>query len=304
MRLELGINTCFAVKRWPLPSDWAPIVRDRLGLRLVEHSFDLVSLGTDDSRREAGMVTAAAGGHGLEVRSTFTGLAAYSSNLLLSPDPAVRDVSLRWFRDAIAFSESVGAVAVGGHVGAFTVSDWHNPETRSERWERLRDLLHELAGEACAHGQSAILVENLAAAREPSTMAMVRDLLVEPDSRHAAVRLALDVGHMCVSGTSGADRDPYTWLRDLGRAAFEVQIQQSDAEGDHHWPFTPEANARGRIDADRVIDALGEGGVEELALVLEVIPAFEQDDAAVIDDLAASVDYWRAALSRRDVAAD
>ena len=304
MRLELGINTCFAVKRWPLPSDWAPIVRDRLGLRLVEHSFDLVSLGTDDSRREAGMVTAAAGGHGLEVRSTFTGLAAYSSNLLLSPDPAVRDVSLRWFRDAIAFSESVGAVAVGGHVGAFTVSDWHNPETRSERWERLRDLLHELAGEACAHGQSAILVENLAAAREPSTMAMVRDLLVEPDSRHAAVRLALDVGHMCVSGTSGADRDPYTWLRDLGRAAFEVQIQQSDAGGDHHWPFTPEANARGRIDADRVIDALGEGGVEELALVLEVIPAFEQDDAAVIDDLAASVDYWRAALSRRDVAAD
>ena len=304
MRLELGINTCFAVKRWPLPSDWAPIVRDRLGLRLVEHSFDLVSLGTDDSRREAGMVTAAAGGHGLEVRSTFTGLAAYSSNLLLSPDPAVRDVSLRWFRDAIAFSESVGAVAVGGHVGAFTVSDWHNPETRSERWERLRDLLHELAGEACAHGQSAILVENLAAAREPSTMAMVRDLLVEPDSRHAAVRLALDVGHMCVSGTSGADRDPYTWLRDLGRAAFEVQIQQSDAEGDHHWPFTPEANARGRIDADRVIDALGEGGVEELALVLEVIPAFEQDDAAVLDDLAASVDYWRAALSRRDVAAD
>jgi D-erythrulose 1-phosphate 3-epimerase len=70
-----------------------------------------------------------------------------------------------------------------------------------------------------------------------------------------------------------------------------------------HWPFTREANARGRIEADRVIDALGEDGVEELALILEVIPAFEQDDDIVLDDLAASVDYWREALSRRGVAA-
>ena len=40
MRLELGINTCFAVKRWPTPADWAPIVRDRLGLRLHGVEFD------------------------------------------------------------------------------------------------------------------------------------------------------------------------------------------------------------------------------------------------------------------------
>jgi hypothetical protein len=52
-------------------------------------------------------------------------------------------------------------------------------------------------------------------------------------------------------------------------------------------------NAIGRIEADRVIDALGEGGVEESALVLEVIPAFEQDDDAVLDDLVSSVEYWR-----------
>jgi D-erythrulose 1-phosphate 3-epimerase len=303
MRLELGINTCFAVKRWPLPSDWGPIVRDRLGLGLVEHSFDLVSLDRDTSNRDAAMVAAVARKYGLDVRSTFTGLAAYSSNMLLGPDPAVRDGAMHWFRGAIEFSESVGAVATGGHVGALSVADWRDSEARSERWEGLRDLLHELAAEARTHNLSAILVENLAAAREPSTMAMVRDLLQEPDARHAAVRLSLDVGHMCVTGTTGPDRDPYAWLRDLGRAAFEVQLQQSDSEGDHHWPFTPEANARGRIDADRVIDALGEGGVEELALILEVIPAFEQDDDAVLDDLAASVGYWREALARRGVAA-
>jgi sugar phosphate isomerase/epimerase len=132
---------------------------------------------------------------------------------------------------------------------------------------------------------------------------MIRDLMVDADDGHSAVRLALDVGHMCVPGTTGADRDPYAWLRELGNAAFEVQLQQSDASGDHHWPFTAEANRLGRIDADRVIDALGESGVEAMPLILEIIPPFEQDDASVLDDLEASVGYWSEALARRGVAA-
>lgn len=303
MRVRLGINTCFAVKRWPRPADWAPVVADRLRLRLVEHSFDLVDLtaaATDEQARELNAATTAGG---LAVNSTFTGLAAYSSNMLLSPDRTARDSAQAWFRKAIAFTEGIGGTATGGHVGAFSVPDWRESPRREERWEDLRANLGELARDARTHGLGAFLIENLAAAREPSTMAMVRDLLTEGDADHAPIRLALDVGHMCVAGTSGDDRDPYAWLRDLGRAAFEVQLQQSDAEGDHHWPFTPEANRRGRIDADRVIDALGEGGVEKLALILEIIPAFEQDDDAVLADLTASVDYWAEALTRRGVLA-
>ena len=42
MRARLGINTCFAVKRWPRPGDWARIVRDELGLEVVELSLDLI----------------------------------------------------------------------------------------------------------------------------------------------------------------------------------------------------------------------------------------------------------------------
>jgi hypothetical protein len=44
--------------------------------------------------------------------------------------------------------------------------------------------------------------------------------------------------------------------------------------------------------------------VEDTALILEVIPPFEQDDDAVLDDLAASVDYWREALVRHGLSAD
>jgi D-erythrulose 1-phosphate 3-epimerase len=109
---------------------------------------------------------------------------------------------------------------------------------------------------------------------------------------------------MCVPGTAGADRDPYAWLRALGASAPVIQLQQSDVDGDHHWPFTDRYNAIGRITAERVIDALAEGGVEESALILEIIPPFEQEDGAVLDDLTASVVYWRDALARHGVLAD
>lgn len=302
MEVRLGVNTCFAVKRWPLVEDWTPIVRDRLGLRLVQHSLDLVA--DDASQADAAGIAAAAGAAGLEIHSTFTGLAAYSDNLLLHPDPVDRQAAVEWFDWVIDWTAALGGIATGGHVGAFSVPDWTDSWRREALWRELQATLGTVSAEAHRAGLAYFMIENLAAAREPSTMAMIRDLLTDGDDTHVPVRLCLDVGHMCVPGTSGDDRDPYAWLRELGRAAPVVQLQQSDAEGDHHWPFTAGRNAAGRIDADRVLDALDAGGVEKTALILEVIPPFEQDDAAVLDDLAASVDYWREALARRGLSAD
>jgi sugar phosphate isomerase/epimerase len=303
MRLRLGINTCFAVKRWPRPDDWAPVVRDRLGLTLVQHSMDLVN--TDAFAPALGaqgeQLTRIAGAAGIELHSTFTGLAAYSSNLLLAPDPADREAAGTWYRSVIGFTREVGGRATGGHVGCYSVADWLDPVRRSALWRELRGSLAGLAAEAKLAGLEYLMVENLAVAREPSTMGMIRELLTDGDATHVPIRLCLDIGHMCVPGTHGRDRDPYAWLRELGTSAPVVQLQQSDEEGDHHWPFTARHNAEGRITADRVIDALGEGGVDESALLLEVIPPFEQPDDAVLDDLARSVDYWREAMDRRGV---
>lgn len=299
MELQLGINNCFAVKRWPRAVDWGHIVRDRLGLRTVQHSLDLVDMATDSAE----LLRATASELGLDVHSTFTGLAAYSSNLLLHPEPASRMAAEAWYRTAIAWTAGTGAIATGGHVGAFSVRDWTDPTAREALWTQLLAAMDRLAHDARTAGLDHLLVENLAAAREPSTMAMIRDLVTEGDDEHVPVRLCLDVGHMCVPATSGPDRDPYSWLRSLGSVVTVVQLQQSDEHGDHHWPFTVDRNAAGRIDADRTIDALGESGLDRCVLILEIIPAFEQPDDEVVDDVVASVDYWRDALDRRGVLA-
>jgi sugar phosphate isomerase/epimerase len=301
MRARLGINNCFAAKRWPRPGDWARVVRDEIGLDLVELSLDLTDNDGEaaDRQRAAGEVLEALSQCGLRAETTFTGLAAYSRNLLMHPDPSHRRAAVDWYVAVIDLTARLGARGTGGHVGAMSVPDWSDPIRRAERWSGLRQGLSELTRHARAAGLDYLLVENLASNREPSTMAGLDALLTEGDREHVPIRLCLDLGHQCVPGTSGPDRDPYAWLRHFGSRLAEVQLQQSDGLADRHWPFTAERNEIGRIDPGRVLDTLAAAGAGDVLLVLEVIPAFEQEDAQVIADLRSSAELWVTALTER-----
>jgi D-erythrulose 1-phosphate 3-epimerase len=296
---QLGINTCFAVKRWPRPADWAPVVRDTFGLDLVQVSLDLVDLARDaDSlARDVEEHLEAAARYGIRLHSVFTGVAGYSSNLLLHPSERERDAAERWYERAIDFTARLGGASVGGHVGAYSVPDWADPARRSMLWEGLQERLGRLARVARGRGLEGLLVENLAARREPSTMADVASLMTVGDVDRVPIQLCLDIGHMCVPDTDGDERDPYAWLARMGSGAAVIQIQQGDTEGDRHWPFTAETAKVGRIDPDRVLHTLGPSVVAPL--ILEVIPAFEAPDAGVLADLVESVRCWRDAIDRQ-----
>jgi len=299
---RLGINTCFAVKRWPQPERWAGLVRGELELDLIQHSLDLVDLDASPAEvsEQAARLQGACADQGLTLHSTFTGLAAYSSNLLLHPDAPSRARARDWYRRVIGFTADTGAGSAGGHIGAFSVGDWRDRARRAQLWGELQEALNELSAYAHDRGLSSLLAENLAAAREPSTMAMITSLLTAGDQAHVPVMLCLDVGHQCVPGTAGADRDPYAWLERLGARAPVVQLQQTDGLADHHSPFTAETNAAGIIEPARVLAALDRSGAADVALILEVIPPFEQDDDHVLADLRQSAAYWRAALRDHD----
>src|SRR5258706_13188979 len=121
---RLGINTCFAVKRWPRPSDWAPVVRDQLGLDLVQHCVDLVAIeaGRADLERQAAELRDSCAAAGLTLHSTFTGLAAYSANLLLHPDRARRVRARDWYQRMIDFTAAARGQSTRGHLRAFTLA--------------------------------------------------------------------------------------------------------------------------------------------------------------------------------------
>ena len=95
-------------------------------------------------------------------------------------------------------------------------------------------------------------------------MAQVAGLLRPGDAGRVPIQLCLDVGHQCVLGTAvpSGTRTPGCAA---GRRRPVVQLQQTDAEADHHWPFTAQYNAAGRIDARRVLEALGDAAARARA---------------------------------------
>ncbi|HEX9066296.1 MAG TPA: TIM barrel protein, partial [Streptosporangiaceae bacterium] len=252
-----------------------------------------------DRQRAADETRAALDRNGLTAPAVFTGLRAYSLNLLLHPDEDYRRQARGWYAGVIDLAARVGARAAGGHVGAMSTADWDDQARRAVRWAGLKHDLAELAGLARSAGLDYLMIENLASPREPSTIAGIGDLLTDGDDAHVPLRLCLDVGHQCVPGTAGEDRDPYAWLARFGAGLPEVQLQQTDGRGDHHWPFTAEHDDDALIDPGRVLDTLADAGAEDVMLVLEVIPPFEADDRQVLADLRESVTRWTTALTER-----
>jgi sugar phosphate isomerase/epimerase len=299
MRVTLGVNTAFAVKRWPRVEDWSSLVRDELGVSNVQVCLDLVDLRTSAStEREASRHRTALSKRGLIVDSTFTGVNAYSTNLLLHPTRAGRTIAQRWYERAIRFTAAIGGRGTGGHVGAYSVPDWSDTRRREALNNELRTRLHALTGYSMRAGLSFFAVENLASVREPGTIKQIDALLTARDSEHVPVMACVDVGHQCVPGMAAPDADPYAWLRHFAPTACAIHLQQNDGT-DRHWPFTVERNAIGVIDAKRVLDALEEGGATHAVLMLEIIEPPREPDAAVVDHLRESVAYWTAAIAAR-----
>src|SRR5215469_3184045 len=145
--LHLGINTCFAVKRWPEPEQWLTIVQQELGLDCCQFSLDLVDPLLDEAATTAyaGAVRANAAARGIFLHSTFTGLAAYSWSQLLHPDEAMREAAMSWYERAIDFTARLGAQGTGGHIGALSVQDATNDLRKSALIREVRERLAALS---------------------------------------------------------------------------------------------------------------------------------------------------------------
>ena len=139
--VHLGINNCFAAKRWPEPETWCRIIKEDFGLKIVQFSFDLLAPKTKLEVQQglAEQVAQALKNNKLALTSTFTGGSIYSLSMLLHPNLGMRLDALEWFEKAIALSGKLGAETTGGHLGAYSCDDYH----RSDRKQYLFDFFTE-----------------------------------------------------------------------------------------------------------------------------------------------------------------
>ena len=280
--MRVGLNLSFAVKRWVTPELWAPVART-LGADSVQFSFDLTDPMWPDAVLDdhARRLRAAADSHGILVHSAFIGLAHYTFNQLLHPDPAVRDFAEAWFARAFRFAAAAGIRRVGGPMGAVASRpDGAEAETLPDAdYADLLARLHRLAASAVAAGIEELLIEPTPLRREwPSTVAQAQRLGTDLAGAAIPVRWCLDWGHATYRPLYGDVAGMEPWLAALAPATGVIHLQQTDGALDRHWDFSRE----GIVDPAAAAALLRKHGLTTTPVFLEVFYPFETPDTDVL----------------------
>lgn len=315
VHVDIGINGAFLTRRWERPDNW---MRLTAACGFPYHSFcgDLLDpffSGDQAYQLETARETAAAAErHGVTLWDVYTGVATHRFHGLSHSDERVRARMRQWIRECYAICQALECPRLGGHWDAFSVETLESAEAMPAAWDRVIEQFRELADDAAEYGLTALYNEQMYIPSEiPWTLEQAQRFLVETNQGRSGVdvRLTIDVGHQAGMhyGLSGPDLDYREWLRQFGAFTELVHVQQTTADGSHHWPFTPEYNERGHISIPETLEALkwsfehaAESPVAEVLepvdhciLIGEWIPGSTKTEAALLDELQESAEYLR-----------
>lgn len=292
---RFGINLGFATKRWPEPEAWTALVKESLGLDLVQFSFDLLDPWWPEADRRllAHKTQRAAAAAGITIHSAFVGLASYTYNGLLHPEPAGHRAGLEWWRRAIDLAAELGAGAIGGPLGGLSVNS--SPAERARLYQRLLEDVRSITEWAAAAGLQELLVEPTPLAREiPCQIADSQQLLADLRGATATpVRYVLDIGHALYQPLYGPDAALAPWLDALGAQIGIFHLQNTDFQSDSHWGWP---DARGHFDVAGFAALLRRAHLTAAPIFLEVFYPFEMTDAALLQNIELSVSHCRSQL--------
>lgn len=295
--MQLGLNLSFAVKRMPEATAWAAFVRERLGLDLVQFTFDLLDPWTPATyrRRLAADVKQAAADQGLTVHSAFVGLAAYTYNGLLHPHEAGRKAARQWWENAIALTAEMGVTGMGGQLGGLSIRDAQSPATAEERLTEGMQHWIELSHIARDAGIETLYIEPTPLPRENPHTVEQATALAQTFAAEAAlpVRFAFDIGHALYQPLYGADVTVAPWLAQTGEQIGLIHIQNTDGMSDSHWGWP---HPQGTFDLAAFGEQLRAHQLDDRPIFLEVFYPFELADEALIANIVSSVAHCKRAL--------
>jgi len=298
--IRLGINTGFAVNRFSEPEEWTAVVK-KAGAKYVQFTADLLNVSLPDKiiSEQLARIKQSCADNELTIRSAFTG-AFTRVNHLAHPDKEIRDYWVNWFKRYVDLAVEMGATSIGSHPGIFTQKDDLDPERREERRSQNIESWHEVGKYAKAKDLEYIAWEPMSISREQGETIAEGRRLQDDLNKNAPIpfKICLDVDHGDLSSPNPDDIDPYKWLENFASESPQIHLKQSLTDKGGHWPFLAEYNAKGKIQADKYLEALASCGVDDVDLILELSFRERQpQDSSVLRSLTESVDYWQKAIS-------
>ena len=231
--------------------------------------------------------------HGVSITASFGGHHGHQ-HYMGHPDPECRLEAEVFFRRAIRQTAYLGGKSFGACFAIQTMRTNASPALRKEIIEDALTIYERLAEYGAEMGLEALAYEMTSVPRETCATFEENDYILKHcESFAIPMRICLDMGHKYLNGLP-EEADPLAWIRRYGSRCDVIDCQQTDMTASHHWPFTRQCNAKGIIKGDEVVAAIEESGADEVLLAFELrSPAYFPQDDIFIDDLLASVEYWR-----------
>ena len=324
-KIYLSIDNCFASKRWTLPEEWLPLIRD-MGLRYAEASADtecdpLYSTAgyLESWKREVADISRQTG---VKVSQFFSGHGTYSTCGLTHTDPGVRRHILEnWLYPMGRLAGSMQA-NLGFYCHAFPRSVLYDGEQYEAALYSLKESLALAAKSAYENGCKTVSLEQMYTPHQVpwtirGTQEMLRDVTaLSGHPFYTVIDLGHQVGQRRFLRKPGdpalhphltaceADTKTAHWLKALGCYSPILHVQQTDGIVSSHLPFTEAYNRIGLVRGDEVLSALlasfrqpEQPGmpprVREIFITLEIFASTAETDREILHKLAESVEYWR-----------
>lgn len=287
--MKLGVNLSFAVKRWLGGAQLAAIVKEELGIDRVQFTWDLVDPWWPEALRDpiARDYAKAFKAAGIEIESSFGGLASYTYNHFLAPTDELRQLGKQHLRRAIDMTSEMQVPVVGMPLGSYSADDAVNPMRREEIYKQALEAIVDISIYAKQRGMKAIMIEPVPLATEfPSSAEDSLQLMkgLEGESE-IPVRLCVDWGHALFQPLFGDQANMDHWMGVCGDYIACFHIQQTDGLLDRHWSFT----RKGLVTPNLLSHFETKYQQSETTFFMEIMYPFEEPDGSVLSDMKQAV---------------
>lgn len=294
--MRLGINTGFAVNRYPLPYQWLKVIGQDLDLRYVQVTADLINpdLGEKIINYYVTEINLFKKIYHVNVDSVMTG-AFTRVNHLSHPAAIVRDHWKNWFKKLIDISVDIGANNVSSHFGILSYEDLNNESRHKFILEQTVDAWKELAEYGKSKGLKYLSWEPMSIAREyGETIDATRKIVELFKDSAIPFYLCLDVDHGDITSSNKDDTDYRKWIEAFADISPLIHIKQSLDDKGGHYPFIEEYNQKGKVNPAEFVETLKKSNALEDILVLLELSFKEREpiDKNVLNYLKESTDYW------------
>lgn len=200
-KIYLGIDNCFASKRWIRPAEWMKLIRS-LGLRFVEVSADTecdpLYMEQDYMRAWIEEVQHESHKYGITVKNIYSGHGTYVTSGLAHYDHRViRHFCDDWMKRQIDTGNALKA-GFGFFAHGFEEIILQNPELYAKKLDELYDVLAELASYAAQTGMRYIGLEQMYSPHQPPWRIQDAERLLQEVYRrsNSPFYITIDLGHM------------------------------------------------------------------------------------------------------------